>query len=89
MMINKRGWFVLLYLGALCLGIYLGGRHAAFGQTVNGVDCQEVRQTVANFRAQGLSYKQMEQIARQAGAADEMIAQAKACVGRHGVRRAK
>jgi hypothetical protein len=89
-MTKSRGWFVLLYLGALCLGVYLGGRHAAFGQTSNGApNCQEVRETVANFRAQGLTYKQMEQIARQAGATDEMIAQAKACVGRHGVRRAK
>jgi uncharacterized protein (DUF2344 family) len=88
MMINKRGWFVLLYLGALCLGIYLGGRHAAFGQT-SAVDCQEVRETVAHFRAQGLTYKQMEQIARQAGATDQMVAQAQSCIGRHGVRRAQ
>jgi hypothetical protein len=44
---------------------------------------------VAHFRAQGLTYKQMEQIARQAGATDEMVAQAKSCIGRHGVRRAR
>jgi hypothetical protein len=69
-MMNSRGWFVILYLGALSLGLCFGGRHAAFGQT-SAFTCEQAREVVAK-----IGRESAERLARANGFTDEQIAEA-------------
>lgn len=71
-MINRRGLYVLLYVGAIWLGLCLGLRHP---HSEEAITCQTVLDTVDAVGA-----KAAEKAARAAGATDAQIAAAKKCL---------
>jgi hypothetical protein len=49
--------------------------------------CKDIREVVATMKSQGKTVADMEAMARAAGATDEMVSDAKAClVRKHGVK---
>ena len=85
-MVNRRGLTVFVFWLSVVIIFVALFVHPSHSSEISD-HCKEVREAVDSLKSQGKSLADIEVIARNYGATDQMIADAKAClVHKHGVK---